>query len=194
MEANVLIDRVVVGQLDTNCYVVSCGSTAEAVIIDPGADPERIWKAVSERHLTVGALVCTHNHWDHTGAIDALKGLTGAPLVVGELDAPGMKERPDVVLRDGDRIVFGLVELQTIHTPGHTPGGICLYLPGHLFSGDTLFLEDVGRSDLPGGDEGALVEGIRRRLFVLPDETRVYPGHDEPTTIGHEKSHNPSVK
>lgn len=186
---------VVVGPIRTNCYLAWCETTRDAVIIDPGAEPERIAQAVEEESLTVRMIINTHGHWDHVDANTEMKRRFGVPIAIGAPDGAMLGgERPDRLLHDHDQVAVGPLNLEVIATPGHTPGGICLYHTGTLFSGDTLFLEDVGRTDLPGGSEETLLRGIRERLLMLPDDTKVYPGHDEPTTIGHERLNNPYLK
>lgn len=184
---------VSVGPLGTNCYLVTDESAGETLVIDPGDEAAKLMEQVEAEGGKVVAIVNTHGHWDHTGADAALREKTGAPLLLHEADASWYGGTVDRYLRDGEELAVGSLRLKVIHTPGHTKGGICLYLPGLLFSGDTLFAESVGRTDLPGGSMAALVTSIRERLFVLPDETMVYPGHGPATTIGDEKSLNPYV-
>lgn len=204
-----LVQDIVVGPLQVNCYIVGCETTKEALVIDPGEDGERILQAVAAAGLTVKMIVNTHGHFDHVGANALLVEKTGAPLYIHVSDAPflprirehaagyGLKVRvsppPDRVLHGGETLKVGTLSVSVIHTPGHTPGGICLYVEGHLFSGDTLFADSVGRTDLTGGNHEDLVEGIRNKLFILPDSTIVHPGHGADTTIGREKHHNPFV-
>ncbi len=199
-----------VGALATNCYLVRDPESGETLVIDPGAEGERILAALRESGARVVAIVNTHGHWDHFGANAAVKEATGAPLLLHAADADWLSGRlanrsplaalaqvtsppADRFLADGEELALGRHRLRVIHTPGHTAGGICLYLPGLLFSGDTLFAEAVGRTDLPGGSAAALRSSIREKLFVLPEETVVYPGHGPSTTIGDERSLNPYV-
>jgi glyoxylase-like metal-dependent hydrolase (beta-lactamase superfamily II) len=208
-ELGARIRTLAVGVLSTNCYLVSDPDSQEALVIDPGAEPDRILAALRAAGAKVTAIVNTHGHWDHSGANGAVKEATGAPLLIHAADAPWLTMRQTVtgaglgllhpvqsppadrVLQGEEELPLGRFRLRVIHTPGHTPGGICLYLPGVLFSGDTLFAEGVGRTDLPGGSPSALASSIREKLFSLPDETVVYPGHGAPTTIGDERSLNP---
>lgn len=204
------VRTVVVGMLETNCYLVSCTETREAVVIDPGDDGERILRAAEEAGLTVRLIVDTHAHFDHVGANGAVRDATGAPIAIHRLDARtltlpvqirglrlgGTVSPPaDRLLEDGEEIAVGRESLQVLHTPGHTPGGISLYHAGEplVFSGDALFQLGVGRTDLPGGDYDALMRSIRGRLFALPEATTVYPGHGPTTTIGTERAGNPYV-
>ncbi|NPV51940.1 MAG: MBL fold metallo-hydrolase [Firmicutes bacterium] len=209
-----LVRCLAVGELETNCYIVACERTHEAIIIDPGAEPERVMAEVGGLGLSCLYIVNTHGHADHIGANGALKRATGARIAIHENDAPallspdvnlagfmwpgraGFSGPPaDILLRDGDVVQFGDERLRVIHTPGHTPGGICLVSvphsdavpgPGQVFTGDTLFRAGMGRTDFPGGDEEALIQSIEGRLFKLPEEARVYPGHGPETTIGAE--------
>jgi glyoxylase-like metal-dependent hydrolase (beta-lactamase superfamily II) len=160
--------------------------------------------------LRINYIVNTHGHVDHTSGNSEMKKATGAKIVIHEDDAVMLTHTPamilrmfgasasppaDLLVRDGDIISVGNVELKVIHTPGHSPGGICLYTPGYVFTGDTLFVEAVGRTDLPGGSWQALYNAVVEKLFCLPDDTKVMPGHNygrTPTsTIGYEKKNNP---
>ncbi|HHW15677.1 MAG TPA: MBL fold metallo-hydrolase [Firmicutes bacterium] len=206
----VKVQTLPVGVLATNCYLVHDPLSGEMLVIDPGAEPERLLSAIRESGARVVAIVNTHGHWDHIGANAAVKEATGAPLLIHAADAGWLTDsaanrsalRPlppvaspsaDRLLQEGEELPLGRHRLRVIHTPGHTAGGICLYLPGLLFSGDTLFAESVGRTDLPGGSWTALRSSIREKLFALPVETVVYPGHGPSTTIGDERSLNPYV-
>lgn len=181
-----------VGVLATNCYLVNDPESGEILVIDPGAEPERVLEGIQALGGRVTAIVNTHGHWDHLGADEEVRRATGAPLMIHEADVHWLG-RADRLLRGGEELPLGRHRVRVIHTPGHSEGGICLYLPGVLFSGDTLFAESVGRTDLPGGSLAALVASIREKLFRLPEETVVYPGHGPATTIGDERSLNPYV-
>ncbi len=180
-----------VGPLAANCYVVSAGG--DAVVVDPGAEAARIIKAVGERR--VAAILATHGHSDHVGAVKELAAATGAPFMVPAGDLALAEKyvgaQAAVPLNDGDRLDFGDISLKVIATPGHTPGSSCFYAPGLLFSGDTLFAGGVGRTDLPGGSSDALFSSIRERIFTLAGDTVVYPGHGERTTVARERESNP---
>ena len=180
--AKMIIKTIKVGSLQTNCYVIVDEKTGEAVVIDPGDEAAKILPAVEG--LKVRHIIVTHGHPDHFGAIDEVKKATGAPLLMHGGDEWFLV--PDRVLKEGDEIRFGELSLKVMHTPGHSPGGICLYREGHLFSGDTLFAEAHGRVDIPGASAAAMRESLKR-LSRLPDDTIVYPGHDETTTIQREK-------
>ena len=187
-----IIRQLEVGMMDNFCYVVGCESSRQAVVIDPGADVPAILAAAADEGLTITTIVNTHAHGDHTAGNTELKAQTGARIMIHTEDAGGFP-RADVLLSDEDQIQVGTISLKVIHTPGHTPGGICLYADGNLFTGDTLFVGDSGRTDLSGGDRPALGASIRR-LMQLPEDTVVWPGHDYgPTpssTLGWEKRHN----
>lgn len=204
-----LFDTVVVGPLGVNCSILGCEATGQGVVVDPGDDADYILAQVQQRGLAIVAIINTHGHFDHVGANRQLTQATGAPLYIHQADAPMLERvaktaamyglpgenspQPDRLLEDGMLIEFGTHRLQVIHTPGHTQGGCCLYLEAEnkLIAGDTLFADGVGRTDLPGGSHQQLVTSIKTRLFTLPDQVQVYPGHGPVTTIGHEKQYNP---
>lgn len=199
-----------VGPMGANCYLLGCPETQEGVIIDPGGEAEKIKSRVEEMGLKVVYIVLTHGHIDHIMAVDEVRRATGARVAIHADDASMLVDPSlnlsafmgrrlsftpaDVLLRDGDVLPFGKQKLEVIHTPGHTPGGICLYTPGYLFTGDTLFAGSIGRTDFPGGDFDTLINSIRNRLFTLPEDTSVYPGHMNYTTIGYERDHNPFLR
>ena len=186
-----MVVRLMVGPLMVNCYIVGCKETNEAVVIDPGGDVPRIVSELVNKGLTVKYILNTHGHWDHTAGNDELKRITKAPLLIHAADAGGLNEGPDGFLEEGQEIQFGTYRLKVLHTPGHSPGGVCLHSPGVVFSGDTLFAGSIGRTDLPGGSYEDLLGGVRKRLFCMEDDTRVYPGHGPPSSIGQEKRYNP---
>lgn len=202
-------DVVVVGPLGVNCFVLGCEATGQGVVVDPGGDVEQVLAAVQKRGLSVVSIINTHGHFDHVGGNRQLKEATGAELLIHPSDEPMLAKvasvagmyglqaenspAPDRLLEDGMLLPFGNQQLRVIHTPGHTPGGCCLYLESEqkLISGDTLFADGVGRTDLPGGSHDQLITSIRSRLFTLPPQVQVWPGHGPATTIGHEQQHNP---
>ena len=202
-----IIERLVVGMLQSNCYLVSCEETNKGIVIDPGGDAPLIVDRVDKLGLTVEYIVNTHGHIDHIAANRPVKEATGAQIAIHEDDAEwlvtdqgayarmlGVESAgppADVLLREGDEVVFGNEKLKVIHTPGHSQGGISLLGDGVVFCGDTLFAMGVGRVDLPGGSWETLMTSIKTRLFTLPDETEAYTGHGPPTAIGREKRFNP---
>lgn len=185
-----------VSPLVTNCYVVWDEPTKEAIVIDPGGQVPNIMKIIKENQLTVKEIINTHGHFDHVSRNGLLKKETGAKLLRHELDSAIAAETDptpaDEILHDGDTVTFGQTILKVIHTPGHSPGGICLYNETDrvLFSGDTLFRGTYGRVDLFGSSPEAMVASLKK-LRLLPPETIVYPGHGRPTTIGEEKESLP---
>ncbi len=185
------VENLTVGPLAANCYIAAGGG--QAVIIDPGAEPRRILKAVDG--MEVAAILVTHGHSDHVGAADEVAARTGAPFMAPAGDSRllegRVKVRPVRFLDDGDQLDFGGFSLAVIATPGHTPGSICFFSPGEIFSGDTLFAGGVGRTDLSGGSAEDLFNSIRERIFTLPEDTVVRPGHGEQTSVGREKRANP---
>lgn len=203
-----IIETVQVGPLQVNCYILGCEETNEGVVIDAGGNIERILDKVNSLGLTVKYLLDTHGHFDHVGGNRAIIEATGARFLIHAKDAflLSMAEvsgrdfgvetenspEPDGFLTDGMIVEFGGCRLEVIHTPGHSPGGCCLYCAseGVVFTGDTLFNGGVGRIDLPGGSHEVLMRSIRERLFTLPDETRVFPGHGTSSCIGREKLSN----
>jgi hydroxyacylglutathione hydrolase len=191
-----IIKQLEIGYMDNFCYIVGCEKTRKALMIDPGSDVDQIVSAVEKQGLEIETIVNTHTHGDHTAGNAKLKSLTGAKIIIHALDAAGYPAA-DVLLEDEKTLQLGEITFDVIHTPGHTPGGICLYAQGNLFTGDTLFVGDSGRTDLPGGDRPTLGKSIRR-LMQLPDDTVIWPGHDygpTPTsTIGWEKRHNVNAK
>ena len=191
-----IIKQLEIGAMDNFCYIVGCEATRKALVIDPGADVEHILSEAKKEGLVIELIVNTHTHGDHTAGNDRLKALTKARIILHDRDASGYPQA-DVRLSDEKTLQLGKITFDVIQTPGHTPGGICLHAEGNLFTGDTLFVGDSGRTDLPGGDRTTLGASIRR-LMKLPDDTVVWPGHDYgPTpssTIGWEKRHNVNAR
>ncbi len=202
------VERLGVGQMGTNCYLVMNRDTKELLVIDPGAQADRIRLKVSDMGGKPAAVLLTHGHYDHIGAAKqvcemygiscyALKEeeglLASETMNLSGMFGHPMTLRPDQWLQDGQELTMAGRSLRVLATPGHTAGGASYYFPqeGVLFSGDTLFCGSVGRSDFPTGSAAILVRSIREKLLVLPDETAVYPGHESDTTIGYEKKYNP---
>ena len=209
------IETLTVGEIAANCYLVICPNTRQALIIDPGAEPERILARVRDLNAEVVAILHTHGHFDHINATEVV--LAGLPHLVPvranpadtylyepavrELGArygyrlPAETMRPDGTLVEDDVITAGDISLRVVETPGHSPGSVSLVC-GEVcvFSGDTLFHHGIGRTDLPGGDEEAIYESITRRLYTLSEALAVYPGHGPATTIGEERRANPFVQ
>lgn len=205
-----IIKELAVGPIQANCYILGCEETKAAAVIDPGDDADRILMTLAESALTVSCIINTHGHFDHVGANSRLKEVTGADIMIHELDASMLSELSasagamglrvddsppaDRILVDGETITFGNITMTVLHTPGHTLGGISIYTDGHVFVGDTLFAGSVGRTDFPGGDFETLKASVKDKLYVLDDDVVVYPGHMGRTTIGREKQSNPFVR
>ena len=206
-----------VGILQCNCSIIGDPITREALVIDPGDEVTRILELLGRHKLTVKAIVSTHAHIDHVGGLSKLRQYTGAPILMHRDDLPlyqGMEVQAaflgvatpeitdvDQLLKEGDALNWGSFQANVIHTPGHTPGSVCLYLPKdagsvamptpRLFAGDTLFAGSIGRTDLWGGSMDQISDSLRGKLMKLPDETIVYPGHGRLTSIGEERNTNP---
>ena len=205
-----IIKKLEVGPIMANCFILGCENTKESVVIDPGDDGDNILMKLAKSELKVKYLINTHGHFDHVGANKKMKEVTKATLCIHPDDEPMLMELSksasmfglsaensppaDLLLNHGDKISFGDITLEVIHTPGHSMGGICLYTKGHLFAGDTLFAGSIGRTDLPGGDYDTLISSIKTKLLGLPDDTIVYTGHGPETSIGNEKRINPFLR
>jgi hydroxyacylglutathione hydrolase len=202
-----------VGMLACNCSILGDETTREAVVIDPGDEIERVEEVLNRHQLKVKAIVATHAHIDHVGGIEKLHRATGAPVYMHQADLPLYEniamqaawlgvETPGTVtlaqfLKDGDVVRAGNLTLNVLWTPGHSPGSLSLYLPGaaeRIFSGDTLFKESIGRTDLWGGDTRQILRSIKNNLLGFPDKTPVFPGHGPATTIGEERERNPFLR
>jgi len=204
------IDRLILGAYETNCYILRESAAAEdCLIVDPGLGAAQLINFLNEHKLNPAAVVLTHGHIDHIAGVAALRAeFADTKVYIHKLDANMLTEAKhnlstlagvqfstapaDLLVEAGDVIEQAGIKLQVLHTPGHTPGGICLYSKdeGIVFTDDTLFAESIGRTDFPNGSMSQLLNSIREKLFTLPDETKVYPGHGPITTIAQEKAHN----
>lgn len=186
-----MLKKLAVGMYQSNCYILGCKETKEGAVIDPGDEVPRIVNEITRSGLTITHILLTHGHIDHVGGVADLKRAIRAPVLIHKKDVGDLGIEPDGYLSDGQEIQVGNYTLKIIHTPGHTPGCVCIHAPGVVFTGDTLFAGSIGRSDLPGGNHEQLIEGVVKKIFTLGDELRVYPGHGPHTTIGRERQSNP---
>jgi len=202
------------GPLGTNCYLVWDEESKEAMLIDPAEYEGFVQNQIEENGLDLKYVVLTHGHYDHIGGVGSFRGSNPGTLLAASekdeaqfRDVPDMRGvRPDICLKEGDSVDLGALSFKVLETPGHTEGGLCFYIPecddsligrhfsGTVFSGDTLFQRSIGRTDLGGGDFDVLLGSIRGKLFALPDDTLVLPGHMDATVIGDEKKYNPFVR
>ena len=189
-----MLKKMTVGPLQANCYILGCNNSKEGMVIDPGGDVSSIINEIKKAELNISRIVLTHGHFDHTGGAVELHNITKAPVFIHTGDAPLLKFTPDGYLDDGQVFNIGDYKISVIHTPGHSPGGICLFAPGVVFTGDTLFAGSIGRTDLSGGDYKSLIRSVVNKIFTLDDDLRVYPGHGPSSTIGKEKRFNPFLK
>ncbi len=209
--ADLEITSLTVGELAVNCWLLADRETKEAAVFDPGDEAERVLAFAQEKGWKISAIFLTHGHGDHMGGAEALKAQTGAKIYAHREEEALLQDAvknlsvfinhraitldADEYVRDGQELCAANTHLTVYHTPGHTPGGCAYYCPEAecVFSGDTLFQASVGRSDFPGGSASELIRSVREKLFLLPDATRVCPGHGEETTVGYEKKYNPFV-
>jgi hydroxyacylglutathione hydrolase len=209
---DLIVEAIVNGPFQENCYLVGEAQSSKAWLIDPGDEAERIVERVQRRGLQVEHLLCTHGHIDHAGAVAPLKRALGVPFSLHPAERPWLAHLPsqaamfglpaievpevDHELADGQTLQLGALQATVLFTPGHTAGGCCLHFPSHgvVFVGDTLFEGSIGRTDLPGGSLTALLASIRDKLLVLADDVIVYSGHGPRTTIGAERAGNPFIQ
>lgn len=201
------LKTIVLGPVQTNCYILNNEDTREALVFDPGDYPEKVEQYLKDNDLTCKAILLTHGHFDHILGVQDLVQKTNVKVYAEENEARLLQDPqinssarvhrpcslvPDVLLKDQEVITLAGFTIKVIHTPGHTAGGACYYIQDLeiLISGDTLFRGDIGRSDLPTGNGEQLIESIQQKLMILPDNVKVYPGHGAPSTIGYEREHN----
>ena len=198
------------GGMQTNCYILGDEESGKCAVFDPAAEADKILSFVEGNGFKVQYIILTHVHADHIMGLDKLKKLTDAKIVVHKGDAEMLNDSSytlsdlflstapqstvDIVANDGDILELGSLNLNVIHTPGHTLGGMCVFCGDTLVAGDTLFASSIGRTDFPGGDYDTLIESIKDKLMVLDDDINVYPGHGMPTTIGYERKNNPYLR
>lgn len=203
------IETFVLGDVRTNCYLLINEETKEALVVDPADRADVIVRKLIDEGLTLKAILLTHGHGDHILAVGDLKKQFGVKVYAAKAEEALLSDaaqnlskalfgiavtvKPDILLEDGQEFEVAGIRLRMLHTPGHTPGGCCYYQAEEkiLFSGDTLFCGSIGRTDFPGGSLSELVRSVKEKLLVLPEDVKVYPGHEEITTIGHEKKYNP---
>lgn len=202
-----IFKRFVVGALEVNCYIIADEETKEGCIIDPGDNGEELYKFVESSDIKLKYIINTHCHFDHIGGNKILKEKTSAQLAIHKSEQILLERAdigaklwgfnidpsplPDVYLNDGDILKVGNIDIQVIHTPGHSPGGICLKVEDIIITGDTLFAGGIGRTDFPGGSYEDLIKSIKEKLFIYPNNTKIYPGHGPASTIENEKIYNP---
>ena len=186
-----MLKKMAVGQLQANCYILGCSDSKESMVIDPGGDVLSIVKEITKADLKIVKIVLTHGHFDHTDGAIELRNAVKAPVYIHPDDIPSLGFTPDGKLEDRQEFHIGSYQINVIHTPGHSPGGVCLHAPGAVFTGDTLFAGSIGRTDFPGGDYESLIQGVVKKIFPLGDDLRIYPGHGPSSTIGQERRFNP---
>jgi hydroxyacylglutathione hydrolase len=202
--------RIPAGIYAANCYLVYSENNKEAIVIDPGGDVDDIIAQIESLNLNIKYILLTHGHGDHIAGIDGLKQYVNVPVAVHKDDEYLLKSgkdnlssmmamgtielSPDILLNEGDKISFGDLKAEIIHTPGHTPGGISIKIEDSLFTGDTLFAGSIGRTDFPGSSFESIISSIKDKLLIYPDDTIVYPGHGPSSTIKRERASNPFIR
>ena len=210
MDDKLNIIRLVVGHLSANCWIVGNPDTRDGLVFDPGGNAEDIYRTIKKLDYDIGTIILTHGHSDHIAALFDIQDRTGARVAIHTEDADFLEgrgnfssqfgisyktpETPDRLLHEGDVIMLGNTSFTVIHTPGHTPGSICLQTAMGVFTGDTLFYRGIGTTLMPGSSRRQLIESIHSRLMLLPDETRLFPGHGRETTIGAERTNNRAIR
>lgn len=202
--------RIPAGIYEANCYIIYSKNLLEGIVIDPGGDEDKILDFINEKNISIKYIVLTHGHGDHIGGVKELTKRLNLPLLIHEDDLELVKDatlnlsnimamgptelEPDAFLKDGESIEFGDLVGEIIHTPGHTKGGISIKVGNYLFTGDTLFQGSIGRTDLQGGDFNTIINSIKNKLLILPEDTIVLPGHGGESTIGRERLTNPFLR
>lgn len=201
-----IVEKITVGEFQTNCYILGCSKTKEIIIIDPGTDKDKIITKINSLNLIPKYIILTHAHGDHIGAATALRAYYNIPIYIHHADLNMLGDanlnysemifgepitiKTDMVLDDADILNLGFIKIEVIHTPGHTEGSISLKCDDIIFSGDTLFKDSIGRTDLIGGAYDKLINSIINTILLFPNKTTIYPGHGPVTTVEHERKHN----
>lgn len=204
-----ILESMVVGPIETNCFILGCEDEKIGAVIDPGGNGDRILKVIAKHELELKYILATHAHFDHVGGVAELMRESEAEFYLHKDDWSHLERAsssaaswgipveqpppPDKAPEEGDKISFGKITLEVLHTPGHSPGGISFKMPGKVFVGDTLFYRSIGRTDFPGGSFETLINSIKTKLFVLPEDTTAYTGHGPNTRIGDELKKNPFI-
>lgn len=207
---DIVLEKLIVGPFAVNCYLLGCSKSQKMAVIDPGGEVEKIWQKIQDIGYSTEYIINTHGHPDHTAGNLNLKQKSQAKILAHPDDVAMMTDKknllssiflevtpsptPDQLVTEDQIIELGSISLKVIHTPGHTPGGICLLFEDILFTGDTLFADGIGRTDFPGGNYTQLIFSIKSKLFSLDDKLRILPGHGEESTLGREKRYNPFVR
>lgn len=186
-----IFEHLVLGFLETNCYILGDSNDNEVIIIDPGDEPEKILKLINFKKFKVSKIIATHGHPDHIGGYAQIYKTFPIPLLINQEDARLFQVKETKDISQGDIINVGNLRLEVIHTPGHSPGSVCLRGKDYLITGDTLFAGGIGRTDLPGGSMEKLFSSIQKKLFSLPEDLKFYPGHGDFSTLKDEKLYNP---